>query len=113
MTKSLSITGEILMHFLLIAKHSPESCPMHNEAAKKTFTDFSANLDALCQKYGINIVGAWASMPEHMTIMVLDVPNPDAMLKFMREPPAMAWQGYQTITARPVLALEEAMKFLK
>ena len=101
------------MFFLQIAVHSPESCPMHNDEAKKTFIDFSANLEPLCQKYGIKVVGGWASTPEHMTVIVYDVPNPDVMVKLMREPPIMAWQGYQTITNRPVLAFEEVMKVLK
>ena len=101
------------MYFLMIAKHSPESCPMHNEAAKKSFTDFDANLGPLSQKHGIKIVGGWASTPEHMTIIIYDVPSPDAMVKFMQEPQIMAWQGYQTITNRPVLSFEETMKFLK
>jgi hypothetical protein len=100
------------MFFVQIAKHSPESCPTHHELAKKSFLDFSASLETLTEKYGIKVVGGWASTPEHMTIMVYDVPNPDVMVKFMREPPIMAWQQYQTITNRPVLSFEEVMKLL-
>ncbi len=86
---------------------------MHNESAKKTFVDFYANLDVLSKKYGIKVVGGWSSTPEHMTVFVYDVPNPDVMVKFMREPEIMAWQRYQVITNRPVLAFDEVMKLIK
>ena len=86
---------------------------MHNETVKKTFKDFNENLQPLMQKYGIKIVGSWVSMPEHMTVIVYDVPNPDEMIKFMREPHIMGWQAYQTITNRPVSAFEDVMKMLK
>jgi uncharacterized protein with GYD domain len=99
--------------FLQTAKHSPESCPMHNETVKKVFVNYNAKLGALSKKHGIKIVGGWAVTPEHTTVMIFDAPDPNAMMKFMGEPEAMTWQSYQVIKTRPVVAMAEVMKLLK
>ena len=99
--------------FLQIARHTAESCPMHNEKTKKIFSDFMSKMGPLTKKHGIKVVGSWASMPEHLTVTVLDVPNPEAMIKFSMEPEVMEWVSYQTTENRPVMSMEEAMKFVK
>ena len=99
--------------FLQTARHSTESCPMHNEKAKKAYTDFTNKMGKLAKKHGIKVVGAWASMPEHLTVVVYDVPNGEAMLKFSMEPIVMEWLSYHTTENRPVKTVEEVMKLLK
>jgi hypothetical protein len=49
------------MLFLQISRHNPESCPMHNEKAKKATVDLMANMDRLFEKHGIKTVGSWHS----------------------------------------------------
>jgi uncharacterized protein with GYD domain len=99
--------------FLQTAKHSPESCPMHNEIVKKIFVNYNAKLGALLNKHGIKLVGGWAITPEHTSVMIFDAQDPNAMMKLMVEPEVMAWQGYQIIKTRPIFAMEEVMKLLK
>jgi uncharacterized protein with GYD domain len=101
------------MLFLQTARHSPESCPTHNDEAKKVFGTFTAKMESLTKKHGIKVVGSWVSMPEHLVVTVCDAPNQEAMLKYMMEPEVMAWSGYQVSETRPVLTLEEAAKFAK
>jgi uncharacterized protein with GYD domain len=99
--------------FLQTSKHSTESCPMHNEKIKKIYSDFMSKMGQLTNKHGIKVVGAWASMPEHLIVVVYDVPNPEAMLKFSMEPEVTEWLSYQTTENRPVKTMEEVMKLLK
>lgn len=101
------------MFFLQTATHSPESCPMHNEAAKKAYNQFYNKLNELMQKHGVRMVGGWVSTPEHLTVTIYDVPNPEAMVGFMREPEMMAYLSYQVTENRPVFMLDEVMKMLK
>jgi len=86
---------------------------MHNEKAKKVFQDFMSKMGRITKRHGIRVVGAWASMPEHLMVIVYDVPNTEAMLKFQAEPDVMEWLSYQTTEIRPVRTVEEAMKFVK
>jgi uncharacterized protein with GYD domain len=101
------------MLFLQIAKHTAESCPMHNEKTKKLATDLMNKTGQFTKKYGVKVVGSWVSYPEHLMVAVYDAPSMEAMLKFSMEPEVMAWMGYNTTDMRPVMTLEEAMKLMK
>lgn len=65
------------------------------------------------KKYGIKVGGMWASMPDHTNIAVYDAPSLEALLKLSMEPEVMAWAGYNTTETKPIMTLEETMKFLK
>jgi uncharacterized protein with GYD domain len=101
------------MLFLQIAKHTAESCPMHNEKTKKLATDLMNKMGPLTKKYGVKVVGSWVSYPEHFMIAVYDAPNTEAMLKLSMEPEVMAFMGFNMTDMRPVMTLEEAMKLMK
>ncbi|HVP16756.1 MAG TPA: DUF3303 family protein [candidate division Zixibacteria bacterium] len=101
------------MLHMLFMKHTAESCPMHEEKIRKLYMEFYDQMGPLMKKYGIKMVGAWSSMSDHLSVAVLDVPSQEAMVRFWMEPAAMAFAGYLTIETRPVMTLEETMKFLK
>jgi len=101
------------MLFLQISKHSPESCPMHNEKAKKALMDLMAKLGPLTKKHGIKLVGSWTSMPEHLIVNVYDAPNMETLTKLAMEPETMNWSAYNMTETRPVMTTEEVMKMLK
>jgi uncharacterized protein with GYD domain len=101
------------MLFLQTARHSAESCPMHNEKVKKIFTDITSHMERLLKKHGVKMVGLWVSTPEHLLVTVYDAPNMEALLKLSMEPEVMAWMAYNTTETRPVMTIEEVMKLLK
>ena len=101
------------MLFLQTSKHAPESCPMHNEKAKKALADLMAKLGLLTKKHGIKLVGSWTSMPEHLSVIVFDAPNMETLLKLTMEPEVMNWLAYNNTETRPVMTFEETMKILK
>jgi hypothetical protein len=86
---------------------------MHNEAAKTAYNKFYVKLNELLQKDAVKIVGGWVSTPEHLTVIVYDMQDSQAMMSFMREPEVSAWLSYQVTETRPVLMLDEVMKMLK
>lgn len=101
------------MFFLTTARHTPESCPQHNEAARNAYNQFYAKLNELMQKNGIKMVGGWVSLPEHLIVFVFDVADPATMIGFMREPEMVEWASYQVLENRPVRMFDEAMTLLK
>ena len=101
------------MLFLQISKHAPESCPIHNEKVKKASIDLMAKMDHLTKKHGIKVIGGWHSVPDHSFVMVYDAPTLDALMKFSMEPEVMIWSAYHTTEIKPVITIEESMKFLK
>lgn len=101
------------MLFLQISRHSPESCPLHHEKAKKAMMDLTAKMEKLMKKYGIKMIGNWVAIPQHLIVMVCDAPNMEALLHLSMEPEAMAWISYNTTETMPVMTIEEVMKLLK
>jgi hypothetical protein len=101
------------MFYLQVARHSPESCPLHNEGAKNAYNKFYSKLNELMQKTGVKMVGGWVSTPEHLTVILYDMQTPEAMVAFMREPEVSAWLSYQVTETKPVQMLDEVMKMLK
>lgn len=101
------------MFFLTTARHTPESCPQHNEGARNVYNQFYAKLNELMRKNGIKMVGGWVSLPEHLIVFVFDVQDPAAMINFMSEPEMVAWASYQVLKNRPVRMFDEAMTLLK
>ncbi len=100
------------MLFLQTSKHAPESCPMHNEKAKKATVDLTAKMDELLKKYGIKIVGGWNAPSDHSVVVVYDVPSFEVLMKFSMEPEVMDWSGYNTTETKAVLTLEESTKLM-
>ena len=68
-------------------------------------TDLMNKMDKLLKKYGVKVVGAWTSIPEHTNIAVYDAPSMEAMFKFSMEPEVMAWLGYNTTELKPIMTL--------
>jgi len=96
------------MLFLQISRHSPESCPLHNEKVKKTFVDLMAKMERLGKKYGIKMVGSWTATPQHLIVSVYDAPSLEALLKFSMEPEVMAWMSHHTTETMPVMPIKKS-----
>jgi uncharacterized protein with GYD domain len=101
------------MLFLMISKHSPESCPFNNEKVKKITAAAMAKSDQINKKYGIKTVGEWVSMPEHLMVAVYDAPSMEVLMKVAMEPEMMSLLMYSTTEVHPVMTMKESMKFLK
>jgi|APFre7841882654_1041346.scaffolds.fasta_scaffold00017_2 hypothetical protein len=96
--------------YMHIQRHNPESCPVNNEKVKKIAINLTSKMEQLHKKHGIKVVGAWHSAEDHEMITVYDVPNREALHKFMMEPEAMAWNAYHTSQTKSITTIEEAMK---
>lgn len=64
------------MLFGVFAVHSPESCPLNNEACKKIFLGINEKLQASIKKHNIEkLVGFYMSVLEHEWVILLDAKN--------------------------------------
>lgn len=82
---------------LRISQHTPETCPIYNEAFKKQTLEqiekylanqgidldhAAAEREKLVKKHGITEVGHWFVPSEHVKYSVLDVPSIEAYRQF-------------------------------
>jgi hypothetical protein len=98
---------------ILISRHTPETCPMNSEQAKKMVLEITKKLPELAKKYQVKVVGTWAVMPEHMSYTVFEADNYDAYLKFSMEPLVLKWIANTTSEIKIAITTEEAAKLLQ
>lgn len=61
------------MLFGVFAHHSPESCPLNNEASKKIFMNIKKKIDLGIKNYNINkVVAFYMSVLEHEWVIIFD-----------------------------------------
>ena len=67
---------EKIMLFGILAKHSPESCPLNNQTSKKIFLEMEDNMKKNLKKFNvIKIIGFYISVLEHEWIIIMDAKN--------------------------------------
>lgn len=98
--------------FLVIGTHSEEMCPMNNEKAKKISLEAFEKLGALAKKHGVKVVGSWAVMSEHLSVMVFEA-SLEAFEKLSMEPEVMRLMAINTCSVKVALNMDEASKMLK
>jgi hypothetical protein len=99
--------------FLIISRHSPENCPMNNEKMKRMALELPEKLGGLEKKHGIERVGVWTVIPEHLLVWVYEAPSSELLQKFSMEPEIAKWMAWNTSEIKLAMSLEESMKLLK
>ncbi len=89
------------MLHMVIAQHSPESCP--GREGNEGIHPCMHSLESLIQERGIGVVGRWADPPAHINYMVLDAPNAHAVQELFMESGLF---GHMTVDIRPVLNMD-------
>jgi hypothetical protein len=100
------------MLVMVTFRHSPESCPMHNEKAKKAYVNANAKIRQLTKKHGIKLVGAWATT-EHSEVLIYEAPSMEAFMEFAMEPESVSLGAYVTPEIQQVITFEEFIKLIK
>ena len=98
--------------FIVVAQHSPESCPIHNEKTRKTTLEILPKLDEAAKKHGVKTIGSYVVMPEHKFYTISDAPTADDFRKVVSEPPVLQWIGLNTIEIKLAMPSDEAVKML-
>ena len=103
----------IQTHFMQVAKHSPETCPMYSDKYLQMTMDWFNGIKALSSKYDIELIGMYNDHPAHIVYMFWEAPSSDAMMAFMAEPANQKMLCWQTMETKPVLTGEEIMQKLQ
>ena len=101
------------MLLMMIAKHSPESCPALNPKYKAQTLAWFEKIPAIYAKYGIKQIGFWTDHPGHLVFSVYDAPSMEANMALMMEPVMHAMLEFQSMRIFPVLTGEETYKIIK
>jgi len=98
--------------FLLISRHSPESCWMFNEKTRQIHINLLNTLESLMKKYKITLLGAWFALSEHTLYEVFDAPTLEAFQKMAMEPVILQWSAFNTMEIKLVAGVDDVQKLL-
>jgi hypothetical protein len=99
--------------FLLISRHSPESCWMFNEQNQRIFSDLFNALDTLMEKYQIKMLGCWFDIPGHTLYEVYDAPSMEVFQKMGMEPVISRWSSFNSMEIIMVSPLNDVKGMLQ
>ncbi len=99
--------------FLMIGRHDPIDCAMHNEKSAKILAQWSSKLPELLAKHNIKMEGGWVVHPEHLAVVAYTAPSFEAMEAFSMEPENMAMAHWQSVELKPAMTLEESGQMIQ
>ena len=89
------------MLHMVIARHSPESCP--GREGNESIYPCMNSMEELIKQRGVQIVGRWADPSAHVNYMVLDAPNAHVVQELFMESGLF---GHMSAEIRPVLSMD-------
>lgn len=95
------------MHYVLLATHTPETCPTSNSKTRELLLRRAPEMPDLARKVGVKIVAGPLVNREHVTVIVVEAAKGEALDQFISESGLAQWNSVRVM---PSLMLEEAMK---
>ena len=94
------------MHFVVLATHTAEVCPMSNAKSKAMIMDMGPQIPKIAEKNGVTIVsGPWVNR-EHLTVVVVEAERAESLDTFLLESRLVQWN---TVRVLPSQHLAEGM----
>ena len=94
------------MHFVLLASHTPESCPTSNAKTKELLLEVGPRVQGIAETAGVKIVAGPYVNREHMIVTVVDAGDSESVDRFLVEIRLSHWNRVRVL---PSLTMEEGM----
>jgi hypothetical protein len=98
------------MHYVLLATHSPELCPLGNSKTKQLLLESASDIPNLAQKGGVTFVAGPFVNREHTIVAVVDADSAESVDQFLVDSRLAHWN---TVRILPSLAMEEGLEQIR
>ncbi len=98
--------------FILISKHTAESCPIHNEEMKKLGLEVTAKMGEMAKQLGIKVLGDYGVLPEHTEYLIVEGTY-DAMQRIMADPLMIQWVSRTTTEMKVAVPEADLIKSMQ
>jgi hypothetical protein len=95
------------MHFVLLAEHSPDICPMSNAKTRELMAESGPEVPSVAERNGVKMVAGPYVNREHLTVAVVEAGAPDQADRFIVESRLAQWNSVRVM---PSKTLEEGMQ---
>lgn len=94
------------MHFVLLATHTPESCPTSNAKTQEAMLSVAPQVQNIAETCGVKIVSGPFVNREHLIFAVLTTDRPENIDRFLVDTRLAHWNSVRVL---PSLTMEEGM----
>ena len=98
------------MHFVLLASHTPESCPTSNAKTKELLLKVAPQVQGIAETAGVKIVAGPYVNREHMVVTVVDAADSESVDRFLVESRLSHWNRVRVL---PSLTMEEGIEEIR
>lgn len=95
------------MQFVVVAEHSPESCPTSNKQIRDLMREGAKQIPDLAKKLGVEIITLRVLGPDHQFIGVVEAADIEAVRDFLMQSRLVQ---FNTTTVRATWSMEEALE---
>jgi len=95
------------MHFVLLATHSPDTCPTSNSTTRDVMSKIAPEIPKIAERAGIKFVAGPLVNREHTIVVVVDADSAENVDRFLVESRLGHWNSVRIL---PSLTMEEGMK---
>src|SRR5262249_47178446 len=99
--------GVLYMHYVLLATHSAETCPLSNAKTKNVMLQVAPDIPAMAQKAGVALVAGPFVSREHMVVTIVDADRAESVDQLLEESRLSQWNSVRVV---PSLTMEEGME---
>jgi hypothetical protein len=95
------------MHYVLLATHTPETCPLSNSKTKELLLQVAPEMSNIARKTGVTFVAGPFVNREHMVVTVVDAGKAESVDQFLEESRLSLWNSVRVL---PSVTMEEGME---
>ena len=89
-----------MLHFVVLATHSPDICPTSNAKTKGLLLELAPQIPSIAQKHGVNIVAGPFVNREHMTVVIVETDRADGLDDFLVDTRLAQWNQVRVLPSR-------------
>jgi len=95
------------MHFVLLATHTPDTCPTSNSKTREVMSRIAPEIPNIAEKAGVKFVAGPFVNREHTIVVIVDADTSENVDRFLVESRLAHWNSVRVL---PSLTMEEGMK---
>ena len=97
------------MHYVLLAQHTAETCPMSNSKVREHLMKGGPEIPKLAAKLGVKILSGPLVSREHLSVVVVESGKAEAVDDFINQSGLALWNSVRVV---PSKTMDEGMKEL-
>lgn len=95
------------MHYVLLATHSPETCPLSNSKTKELLLQVAPEISSMAEKAGVTLVAGPFVNHEHTVVTIVKADKVESVDQLLEETRLSQWNSVRVV---PSLTMEEGME---